>query len=195
MSLTFLFLGCAIFGGTVMAMQFLLTALGVGIGEVADGIDLPDEGPVIDHAGAIGLVQVLSFRTIVAGATFFGLGGLAGGFAVEDFGLPEVLKPFLSIGIATLLGLSAIYIVHYLYRWMYSLRYDGSITLQTLAGASGTVYVKIPPQGTTGGKVLVNQQGRTMEYEAVTQDEELKAGTPVKVLRAISETLVEVVKT
>ena len=194
MSLQLLFIGCAVFGGTIMAMQFLLTALGVGVGEVADGIDLPDEGPAIEHTGTLGLVQVLSFRTIVAGATFFGLGGLAGGYAVEDFGLPAALKPFLSIGIAMLLGLSAIYVVHYLYRWMYSLRYDGSINPQTLIGASGTVYVRIPPQGTTGGKVLVNQQGRTMEYEAITQDEELKAGTPVKVLRAISETIIEVAK-
>jgi len=191
-----LFFGCAIFGGAVMVMQFLLTALGIGGGEDADGAALPDDtgASAIEHHGTLSLIRVLSFRTIIAGATFFGLGGLAGGYAVEEFGLTPVLKPILSIAVATLLGLSAIYIVHHLYRWMYSLRYDGSVNLQTLVGASGSVYVKIPQHGATGGKVLVNHQERTMEYEAITQGEELKAGTPIKVLRAISETVVEVAK-
>ena len=191
-----LFFGCAVFGGAVMVMQFLLTSLGIGAGEDA-GVDLPDDagdGPVIEHDGALGLIRVLSFRTIVAGLTFFGLGGLAGGFAVTEFDLPLAIKPYLSIGVAVLLGLSAVYVVHYLYRWMYALRYDGSVNLQTLAGASGSVYVRIPPHGATGGKVLVNHQERTMEYEAVTPGEELKAGTPIKVVRVVSETVVEVTK-
>ena len=191
--LEILFIGCAIFGGTVMVMQFLLTSLGIGGGEDASA-DIPDDGPAIEHHGALGLIRVLSFRTIVAGATFFGLGGLAGIYAVQEFGLPPGLRPFLSIGVALLLGLSAIFIVHYLYRWMYALRYDGSVSLQTLAGASGTVYVKIPQQGAIGGKVLVNHQERTMEYEAMTQGEELNAGTPIQVVRVVSETMVEVKK-
>ncbi|MCL2304395.1 MAG: hypothetical protein FWC43_03535 [Planctomycetaceae bacterium] len=192
-----LFIGCAVFGGVVMVMQFLLTALGVGGGEDADGVDLPDDaggGPVVEHHGAFGLLRVLSFRTVVAGATFFGLGGLAGIYAAPKFGLAPNLAPLLSICTATLFGLSAVYIVHYLYRWMYSLRYDGSVNLQTLVGSNGSVYVRIPPYGATGGKVLVNHQERTMEYEAITQGEELKAGTPIQVVRVISETVVEVTK-
>jgi len=192
-----LFFSCAVFGGAVMVMQFLLTSIGIGGGEDMDGADIPDDtgdGPVIEHHGALGLIRILSFRTIIAGLTFFGLGGLAGGFAVSEFNLSPVIKPYLSIGVAVLLGVSAIYVVHYLYRWMYSLRYDGSVNLQTLAGASGSVYVRIPQHGATGGKVLVNHQERTMEYEAVTQGEELKAGTPIKVVRVISESVVEVTK-
>ena len=192
-----LFFGCAVFGGTVMVMQFLLTALGIGGGEGVDGIEIPDDtgaGPTIEHHETLGILRILSFRTIVAGLTFFGLGGLAGGFAVKEFDLPSALKPYLSIGVAVLLGLSAVYIVHYLYRWMYALRYDGSVNLQTLTGTSGSVYVRIPPHGATGGKVLVNHQERTMEYEAITPGEELKAGTPIKVVRVVSETVVEVAK-
>ena len=191
-----LFFGCAVFGGTIMVMQFLLTSLGFGVGEDA-GVELPDEtsgASVTDHHGAVGLLRILSFRTIVAGTTFFGLGGLTGGFAVSEFNLPRFLKPYLSIGVAVLLGLMAIYIVHYLYRWMYTLRYDGSVNFQTLAGANGSVYVRIPPHGATGGKVLVNHQERTMEYEAITPGEELKAGTPIKVVRVVSERVVEVTK-
>ena len=184
-----LFVGCAVFGGAVMVMQFLLTALGIGGGEAMDSVDLPETA---GHHGALGLLQVLSFRTMIAGVTFFGLGGLAGIAAVNEFDLPLGLKPFLSVGLAVLLGLFAGYIVHYLYRWMYSLRYDGSVKSQTLLGANGSVYVRIPSAGAIGGKVLVNHQERTMEYEAITQGEELKAGTPIKVVRVVSERMVEV---
>ena len=206
-----LFFGCAVFGGAVMVMQFLLTAMGFGAGEDADGADFSGSdvgdasagdagdvethtGPAIEHHGTLGLIRMLSFRTIIAGATFFGLGGLAGGFAVGEFGLSPAIKAPLSVSVALVLGLSAIYIVHHLYSWMYSLRYDGSVSLSTLAGVKGTVYVKIPQHGATGGKVLVNHQERTMEYEAITQGEELKAGTPISVLRVISGTTVEVAK-
>ncbi len=196
-----IFFCCAIFGGAVMVMQFLLTSMGFGAGEDVDGADFPDggpgdahSGPAIEHHGALGLIRMLSFRTVIAGATFFGLGGLAGGYSVSEFNLPPAIKPALSVGVALLLGLSAIFIVHHLYRWMYSLRYDGSVSATTLTGAKGTVYVKIPEHGALGGKVLVNHQERTMEYEAITQGEELKAGTPISVLRVISGTTVEVAK-
>ncbi len=191
-----LFFGCAVFGGTLLLIQFFLTAMGFGGGEGADGSewDSPDAdvGHPVDHSGAYHFFRVISFRTMVAGLTIFGLGGLAALSGFDQFGLDSKYKGIVSVGIAVILGLVAVFTVYYLYGWLYSLRSDGSVQEKTLLGATGTVYVKIPPQGSGFGKVLVNHQSRTMEYEASTAGAELKSGTPITVVRLISGTTVEV---
>lgn len=191
-----LYIGCAIFGGTIMVLQFLLTGLGFGLGDDVDGgfdVDDADTGPEISHEGGIGIFRMLSFRTATSGLAFFGLAGMSGYFAAEQFGIGQY-KEGISILAACLFGLSSVYLVYHLYRWMYSLRFDGSVTEATLLGANGTVYVRIPEHGASGGKILINQQERTMEYEAITPGEELKSGTPITISRVISPSLVEVVK-
>ncbi|MGL6196004.1 MAG: hypothetical protein ACRC2T_14405 [Thermoguttaceae bacterium] len=189
-----LFFLCALFGGTIMMFQFLLMMF--GFGDFGDA-ELPDvdvsgaEDGVHVH-GSHGAFRVVSFRTLVSGLTFFGLGGLAGYFGTDYFGIDAKYRAAISIPCAMLLGLSALLIVYYIYSKMYSLRYDGSVKMETLLGAKGTVYVKIHPHKATGGKVLVNHQERTMEYEAITAGEEIKSGTPVTVIRIVSENMVEV---
>jgi uncharacterized membrane protein len=75
------------------------------------------------------------------------------------------------------------------------LKEDGSLSDKTLVGSTGNVYVRIPSAKSGIGKVLVTQQGRTVEYEAVTAGEELKSGTPIVVVGIISSTTVEVAVT
>lgn len=207
--LEFIYLICAAFGGTIMLFQFMLAALGFGgdadVSDIPDISDMPDVSDVGDfadsgidtpvgevgHTGAGDLMRMLSFRTIVSGSTFFGLGGLLVLFGMNE---ESVWRNPLSVAVAALCGLFSIFIVYHIYRWMYSLRHDGTVTEATLLGATGEVYVKIPERETARGKVLVNHQGRTMEYEALTQGDELRAGTPIHVVRIISGTTVEVAK-
>ena len=70
---------------------------------------------------------------------------------------------------------------------------DGSLSEKTLVGCTGSVYVRIPSTKSGNGKVLVSQQGRTVEYEAITAGEELKSGIPITVVAVVSSTTVEVV--
>lgn len=207
--LIYIYLICAVFGGTIMLLQFLLAALGFGgdtdMADIPDVSDVPDVGDMGDmsdtgidtpvgevgHAGLGDLLRMLSFRTIVSGSTFFGLGGLLVLFGME----PEsAWRNPLSVLVAVLCGMISVFIVYHLYSWLYSLRHDGTVSDATLIGSKGEVYVKIPEHGTSRGKVLVNHQGRTMEYEAITQGEELKAGVPIQVVRIVSGTTVEVAK-
>jgi len=171
---------CAVFGGTLMVLQFLLMMLGFGGG----GDDGGDFGDTTDHASPADIFKIVSLRTIIAGIAFFGLGGLAG----LTGGLPKAV----SVITASISGIAAIYGVYYLYWSAARLKEDGSLSEQTLVGATGSVYVRIPPAKLGSGKVLISQQGRTVEYEAITEGEELKTSAPVIVVRIVSSTTVEV---
>jgi membrane protein implicated in regulation of membrane protease activity len=189
---------CAVFGGTLMVLQLVMMIIGVGdtdsgdfdsggdsIGDTDNGIgDTDSDSGIGGHSHTVDIFKVLSLRTIIAGITFFGLGGLAG--------LTGGTTKLISVLLAIASGLIAIYFVYYLYLSVANLKSDGSISEKTLVGSLGNVYIKIPAAETGTGKVLVNQQERTMEYEAVTAENELKAGTPIVVVRILSPTTVEV---
>ncbi len=185
---------CALFGGTMMILQLAMMLLGAG-GDMdgGDGGDAGDAGGDDgggdadsggEHSETTDIFRMLSIRTVIAGFAFFGLGGMAGLIATNN-------QP-LSLLFAFGAGLVAIYIVYYIYASMVRLRSDGSISDRTLVGSVGNVYLRIPAEGAGAGKVLVVQQDRTMEYEAITAGPELKSGTPVVVIRVVSPTTVEV---
>jgi membrane protein implicated in regulation of membrane protease activity len=190
---------CAVFGGTLMVLQLVMMIWGAGdtdsgdfdsggdsIGDAdSDGVGDTDGNSAIgEHSHTVDIFKVLSLRTMIAGITFFGLGGLAG--------LTGGTTKLVSVILAIASGLIAIYFVYYLYLSVANLKSDGSISEKTLVGSFGNVYIKIPAAGAGTGKVLVNQQERTMEYEAMTAGNELKAGTPIVVVRIVSPTTVEV---
>ena len=171
---------CAAFGGTLILFQMFLMMFGIGGGET--DTDFGDDAG--DHSSA-DIFKVLSFRTLTAGIAFFGIGGLAG--------WSGGLSPLLSFFVAVISGLISIYAVYYLYRSVAQLKDDGSLSEKTLVGSTGSVYVRIPSAKSGAGKVLVTQQGRTVEYEAVTAGEELKSGSQIVVVGIVSSTTVEVV--
>jgi len=172
------YLLCAVFGGTLILFQMFLMMFGIGGADEAS-----DFGDATDHSPA-DIFKVLSFRTITAGIAFFGLGGLAG--------LTGETSQLVSFFIAVISGLISIYAVYYLYAAVARLKDDGTLSVKTLVGSTGSVYVRIPSAKSGNGKVLVSQQGRTVEYEAMTAGEELKSGTPIVVVAVVSTTIVEV---
>ena len=195
------FIFCSVFGGTILVVQTLLAVFGFGFDSLDADVDLGDTdmggGDVdaggTDLDGAVGHVhsfgyhmfKVISLRTMVAGTTFFGLAGWA---ALVGTGGSQMVAMI----VAVLAGLSAIFTVYFLYRWINMMRYQGNVSSDKLVGATGSVYVRIPAQGKGAGKVLVSQQSRTMEYEAFSAGRELPTGTQITVLKVISPTTVEV---
>jgi membrane protein implicated in regulation of membrane protease activity len=198
-----MFLICAAIGGTVLVCQFVLTLIGLGGDDVDLVDDLPDDMNVdgvghLDgghdigetHAGGHGhgstwMFGVVSFRTVIAALTFFGLGGYA---AIQGglLGAWAVL-------IATICGAAAMYGVHWLMQTMYRLGQDRTLRIQAAVGRRGTVYVPIPGGAAGEGKVHVSVQDRMVEYAATTSEpEELPTGARVVVIRIISPSTVEV---
>jgi len=186
--MTGVFLVCAAVGGTVLAFQLLLTLIGFG-GEALD-IDMPDDVDVdvdldadfdadsaVQH-GSSWFFGVLSFRTLVAAMTFFGLGGMAS----KSAGASDVTV----LLVAAAAGIGAMYGVYFLMQSLYRLKAEGTAKIHRAVGKHATVYLRIPGHDSGTGKIQVNLQNRTMEYLAMTAGEELPTGAKVVVSDVIT---------
>ena len=177
---------CAVVGGTVFVLQFLLTLLGFGGGHDVDthGIDVQHAGAEGHADGSSWLFGMISFRAVVAALTSFGLGGLAG--------VHSNIAPLASLGVAAGCSLTTMLCVALLTRILHGLEEDGTAHIQQAVGQSGTVYIDIPAGNAGTGKVTVSLQNRTMEYEALTHGPALPTGARVIVVRVMGSDTVEV---
>ena len=222
--LDMLFLIAAVVGGTVMVCQFLLTMLGLGDdgSDIGDGdvggdvaVDAGDfdaggdfDGDAggdfdidgdhhtamhhaadadIDHPGSTWLFQMLSFRTVVAALTFFGLGGAWSSSSGHG--------PTQSLAIGLLAGAVAMFGMYRLMRAIYDLQSSGNVDIRNAVGKPAKIYIPVPPEGTGKGKIQITLQGRTMEYEAVSDAAEtLSTGENVVVENVIGSDIVKVMR-
>jgi membrane protein implicated in regulation of membrane protease activity len=203
----YVYLVCFLIGGTAMLCQFVLGLIGLGGhhdlgGDSHDvgGHDMPshdvhtaghDAGHDTHHHGAnhaadaaqTWLVGVLTFRTIVAGLTFFGLAGLAGRTS---------LGPEWAAAVAFAAGVGALFIVAWIMRSLAKLQSEGTVRMDRAVGHSGTVYLTIPGHRSGPGKVHLNLQNRTVECQAITPHETIPTGAKVVVTAIVGRDTVEV---
>jgi hypothetical protein len=192
---------CAVLGGTVLVCQFVMTLLGLDHADLPDDVsgDIPHDfghdfahdaghdgdGSQVAHAhNSSWFFGMLTFRTIVAALTFFGLAGLAGGSAEMPGPLTFVVA--LAAGGAAMCG------VHWMMQTLYRLKSDGTARIERSVGRQGTVYLRVPANKAGVGKVHLNLQNRTMEYEAMTAQTELPVGAKVVVVDVVGPDTVEV---
>ncbi|NLF10102.1 MAG: hypothetical protein GX594_19300 [Pirellulaceae bacterium] len=210
--MTTVFIICAAIGGTVLVFQFILSLIGlggeafdldasgdVGHGFGGDGLSLDhidvsgQDGFALDHldvpdadhhVSSTWLFGVISFRTVVAALAFFGLAGLWG----QSTGTSTTNTLLLAIaaGVAAMLG------VYWLMLGMNKLQADGNIRVQRAIGRHGTVYLRIPGNRSSTGKIQFNLQNRTIESLAVTSGPELPTGAKVVVTGIVNPNTLEV---
>lgn len=207
-----LFLWCAVIGGSIFALQFVMLLIGLEGGHdldvAAPDLDVPDvDVPAVDGVDDVShvslkdagldhdyhpditahsdgwFVGIVTFRSLVAAVAVFGLTGLAS---------MRHLSPERSIAIASLAGAGMLYLVGWSFKQLYKLQSDGTVKMEDAIGSTGTVYLTIPGQHQGAGKVTVKVAERTMEYRAMTSGESLKTGTPIVVSHVISEDTLEV---
>jgi membrane protein implicated in regulation of membrane protease activity len=185
------YLVCAITGGTLLACQFLVTAFGLG-GHHDVGDHDCDAGGHDVHASdthdthhdthheslSSWFISMLTFRTLVAALTFFGLAGMAGRSQWEDS--PTTFLVALAAGAA------AMFLVASLMRNLRRIKAEGTLRMESAVGKQGTVYLPIPGQQAGKGKVLLNLQNRTVECQALTAEQNLAAGSPIVVVAVLS---------
>jgi hypothetical protein len=186
---------CALLGGTLLVCQFLLSLLGLGGHHDIGGHDLHDVGGHDVHheadqdaaheSAASWFTGALTFRTLVAALTIFGLAGRAADAAQ--------FAPALSFAVALAAAAATLFLVAWLMQSLYRLKSDGTIRIHRAVGQGGTVYLPIPGSRAGTGKVLLNVQNRTAEYQAITAGESLPTGTKVTVVAVVSSDTVEVI--
>jgi hypothetical protein len=202
--LTTVFLICAVVGGTVLVLQFVMMLIGLGGealdidvgGDVGDAFDADfdaDVGADVDHGGhttadhhvgSSWLFGVISFRTVVAALAFFGLGGmLADAAGWEQPG---------QLVVGALAGIAAMYAVYFMVISLGKLKAEGTPRVERTVGRHGTVYTSIPAEDSGTGKIQLNLQNRTMEYLALTSGHALSPGVKIVVTDVITSNTVQV---
>jgi hypothetical protein len=204
-----IFIYSAIIGGTVLAFQLVLMALGLGDGgdhdfsgadgaDFSGGVDLADgdlsgdadhahSHPTwteagdadLGHPGAHWFYEMLSLRTLGAAVTFFGLAGKT----AQARGMGDAS----SIVVGLLVGVAAMYGVYWLFKQVYKVQHSGNENIRRAIGLPATVYVPIPAGRAGLGKVTFRLQDRTVEYQAITSEvDRLRTGEEVIITEIVN---------
>ena len=168
----------------ILFLQTILMLIGIGGGslgaEDADADVDTDLEAELDNDGDVdteldGGLRLFSFRGIIAFLTVLGWVGILG--SKLEWGLPITI-------IASLLsGFAAMVLIALLFRMIYGLQADGTEDLQHALGVAGTVYLRIPPAREGKGKVNIMLDGKLVEKDAVTdEDQTLNYGEQIVVI-------------
>src|SRR5580765_2181951 len=125
---------CAVLGGALLVLQFLLLLLGVGA-DHAQGGDLGGHvgGHEVGHDQS-SFLRLISLQTLTTFATFFGLVGLC----TESAGWSPV-----SVAVAAAAaGVAALWFVARCMRALSQLQSAGNVDLQNAVGSDAKVYLR-----------------------------------------------------
>jgi membrane protein implicated in regulation of membrane protease activity len=199
--LELVFLGSAVIGGTLFLLRMLTLIVGgldfgdsdiphdfdggldadLGADFHGDISDVSDVG----HASAVLSFKFLSLQGLTAFFMMFGLIGLAI--------LRADMWPLLAIGGGTLAGALTVWVMGVLFAALSKLQSDGTIDIKNAVGKQGTVYLRIPAEGS--GQVSVAVQGSLKIFDAVSEGKKkIPTGEKIKVINVIDNKTLVVTK-
>jgi membrane protein implicated in regulation of membrane protease activity len=189
-----IFLTCALSGTVVFTIRMILMFIGL-TGDGGDSV-LPEAGA--EHAGDIDFdsghgdltttdsdihhdidnsdasFRILSIQGLTAFFMMFGWVGLA---MIRESGM----SGFISVFGALVAGLFSAWVLACMFRFAMKLQSDGTMRISSAMGAGGTVYLRIPAEGT--GQVQVEVDGRLKVFDATSANkEEIKTGEQITVV-------------
>lgn len=156
---------------TIFAFQTLLTIIGM-----EHDFDLGDLGDLDGHDGTMdtgGMVSLFSIRSMVNFFVGFGWSGVT---------FLDTLPMWLVYVVSVAVGLGFAYMYIFLRRKMMKLEQNGTFNLSLCKDLEAEVYLRIPAERTGKGKVQISQNGSVHEIDAVTDGEEIKSGSRVKIV-------------
>lgn len=191
---------CAVGGGAILLLLLLLSLFGWDSGHESafdvihsaiplDGVHLGDADAAHASVGhgyqeSSQAFNIISFRSVVAAITFFGLGG--------NIAAAGNLPLFFVFVCAVAAGMTAMLVVAWLMQLLLSLQDEGTVQLQNVVGLPATCYLAIPGQQQGAGKVTVTVQHRSMELEAITRGPAIPTGHDVEIVALVTPSTVEV---
>ena len=173
----------------VFIFQFILTFL--GLDSQGDSGDLL-EGSVDDSFSDAHDSEVQSgfmLFTLHNIVVFFTVFGWAGVFGVNA-GFSKLVTSILAFCI----GFVVMVMVAGLYYMMSRLTETGNTTLSNAINAVGTAYLPIPTNRSGIGQVQVSIQGSVREVDAMTDEDSIPTGTPVRVIGMVNDRILLVKK-
>jgi len=175
------FMICGAVGGVLFLVNFILQLAGM---HHDVSVDIDGGGLDLTHSD-VGF-KLLSFQTVTAFLTMFGLVGFALSRASQAGALLSLLG-------ATVAGVATAWIIALLFRAMSRLQSSAKYHISEAIGQRGTVYLNIPAGGT--GKITVTVKNRLSVVDAVASDRlEIKTGEPVEVIEAAGSNVLVVKK-
>lgn len=156
LTMKLIYLASAAVGGVLLVVQTLLALLGGDSDVDLEADDLSGGG------------SGLSFRTVVAFMTFFGLAGLA--CLRADYSATRTLLVALGA------GATAFWLVGLALLQLHKLQSAGNVEIANAVGTEAVVYLKVPGARRGTGAVTVPVQGRSVQFKAVTRGAELPTG-------------------
>ena len=172
--------GITLAASLIFVIQSVLTFIGADGGE--GGIDT-DIDTGFDSAAADAAVEggtnLYTFRNFVN--FFLGFGWSA--ILLQD----SIKSVPLLIVVSVVIGVALVAVVMYLFKWLSSMQQSGNINLYKAAvGCTGTAYLTIPGERQGEGKVQIAINNSVREYNAVTDGDTLKTGTPIRVVEVLN---------
>ena len=172
--------GVTLTASLIFIIQSILTFIGAdaGDGGIDTDVDTGFDTEVAD-ATVEGGTNLYTFRNFVNFILGFGWSAIL---------LQEKITsvPVLII-VSVIIGAALVALVMYLFKWLSSMQQSGNINVyKAAAGCSGTVYLTIPAERKGEGKVQITINNSVREYNAVTDGDALKTGTPIRVTEVIN---------
>ncbi len=172
--------GVTLAASLIFIIQSILTFIGADAGD--SGIDTDfDTGFDTEAADAAveGGTNLYTFRNFVNFILGFGWSAIL---------LQEKIHsvPLLLI-VSVIIGVALVAVVMYLFKWLSGMQQSGNINVyKSAVGCNGTVYLTIPGERGGEGKVQISINNAVREYDAVTDGDALKTGTPIRVTEVIN---------
>lgn len=164
-----IFYGIAIISSLLFLFQLAMSLIGLDH-------DLDVDMDVHDFDGG---VSIFSIRGIIAFFMFFGWGGVAA--------LSQGFSPAKASMIGFLIGMLAMVAVGYVFAQILKLQESGTVHVESAISRTGEVYITIPSAENGQGRIQIELEGKTMEFDAVTKSGELSTGCKIKVIDVLRE--------
>ena len=171
--------GVTLTASLIFIIQTVMTFLGADADSTDFDVDVDTSMDGADLSNIEGGSNLYTFRNFV---NFF----LGFGWAAILL-RPSVKSTGLLVVVAVLVGIALVVAVMYLFKWLSSMQQSGNINIYKAAvGCQGKCYLVIPGERAGEGKVQITIQGAVREYNAVTDGDTIKTGTPIKVVETIN---------
>jgi membrane protein implicated in regulation of membrane protease activity len=170
--------GVTLTASLIFIIQTVMTFLGADADGTDFDVDVDTSMDGADLSNIEGGSNLYTFRNLVNFFLGFGWSAILLQSSVKSTALLVILS--------VLVGVGLVVAVMYLFKWLSSMQQSGNINVyKSAVGCQGKCYLVIPGERAGEGKVQITIQGAVREYNAVTDGDTIKTGTPIKVVEAV----------